>query len=66
MRNNRVAAGAVAAVAGIVVGIGAVLLGGFLAADNSPATDVNNINPKAGFVQGSVDYGSRDATGANE
>lgn len=59
MTSNRLIAGAVAAVAGVVVGLGSVVLGGLLSADNSPATDLNNINPSNGFIQGSVDYGSR-------
>ncbi|MDS1114150.1 DUF2613 domain-containing protein [Gordonia westfalica] len=63
MTNNRLVAGAVAGVAGILVGLGAVFLGGFLAAENSPSTDLNNINPNSGFVQGSVDYGSRGGAG---
>ncbi|MGC4933331.1 DUF2613 domain-containing protein [Gordonia sp. DT30] len=63
MRRNRVIAGAVAGIAGIVVGLGAVFLGGFLSAQTSPSTDLNNINPNSGFVQGSVDYGSRGGAG---
>ncbi|GAC67232.1 DUF2613 family protein [Gordonia soli] len=63
MINNRLAAGAVAGVAGIVVGLGAVFLGGWLSSENSPSTDVNNVNPNNGFVQGSVDYGSRGGSG---
>lgn len=59
MTSNRLIAGVVAAVAGVVVGLGSVVLGGLLSADNSPATDLNNINPNNGFIQGSVDYGSR-------
>ncbi|MBD0860495.1 DUF2613 domain-containing protein [Gordonia sp. zg691] len=63
MTNNRLVAGAVAGVAGILVGLGAVFLGGFLTAENSPSTDLNSINPNSGFVQGSVDYGSRGGAG---
>ncbi|MDV7102004.1 DUF2613 family protein [Gordonia amicalis] len=63
MTNNRLVAGAVAGVAGILVGLGAVFLGGFIASENSPSTDLNNISPNAGFVQGSVDYGSRGGAG---
>lgn len=63
MINNRVVAGAVAGVAGILVGLGAVFLGGFLSTQTNPSTDVNNINPDSGFVQGSVDYGSRGGSG---
>lgn len=63
MTNNRLVAGAVAGVAGILVGFGAVFLGGFLASENSPSTDLNNISPNNGFVQGSVDYGSRGGAG---
>ncbi|ACY23594.1 hypothetical protein Gbro_4461 [Gordonia bronchialis DSM 43247] len=65
MTNNRLVAGAVAAVAGIVVGIGAVFLGGFLSAETSPSTDLNKVNANNGFVQGSVDYGSRGGAGEN-
>ncbi|GAB17026.1 hypothetical protein GOEFS_018_00580 [Gordonia effusa NBRC 100432] len=59
MTSNRLIAGAVAAVAGVIIGLGSVVLGGLLSADNSPATDLNNVNPNNGFIQGSVDYGSR-------
>lgn len=65
MINNRLIAGAIAGVAGILVGLGAVFLGGFLSAETSPSTDMNNINPSNGFVQGSVDYGSRGGSGDN-
>ena len=40
-----------------------MFLGGFLASENSPSTDLNNISPNNGFVQGSVDYGSRGGAG---
>ena len=63
MRKNRLIAGAMAGVAGILVGIGAVVLGGVLSAETSPSTDLNNFNPNSGFVQGSVDYGSRGGAG---
>ena len=63
MTNTRLVAGAVAGVAGILVGLGAVFLGGFQASENSPSTDLNNISPNNGFVQGSVDYGSRGGAG---
>ncbi len=66
MKSNRLVAGAVAAVAGVIVGLGSVFLGGTLAADNSPATDLNNVNPNNGFIQGSVDYGSRGNGGASD
>ncbi|NMO02483.1 DUF2613 domain-containing protein [Gordonia sp. TBRC 11910] len=65
MKSNRLVAGIVAAVAGIVVGLGSVVLGGLLSTDNSPATDLNNINPNNGFIQGSVDYGSRGGSTGN-
>ncbi|GAB32647.1 DUF2613 domain-containing protein [Gordonia otitidis] len=65
MRNNRLIAGAVAGIAGIIVGLGAVFLGGAVASQTSPSTDVNNINPNSGFVQGSVDYGSRQTADDN-
>ncbi|MDL9935142.1 DUF2613 family protein [Gordonia sp. ABSL1-1] len=65
MTNNRLVAGAVAAVAGLVVGVGAVFLGGIFSAENSPSTDLTSVNPNNGFVQGSVDYGSRGGAGDN-
>ncbi|MBD1319933.1 MULTISPECIES: DUF2613 domain-containing protein [Gordonia] len=65
MTNNRLVAGAVAGVAGILVGLGAVFLGGFLSTETSPSTDVNSVNPNSGFVQGSVDYGTRGDAGAD-
>ena len=40
-------------------------LGGFLSTETSPSTDVNSINPNNGFVQGSVDYGSRGDSGSD-
>ncbi|MFT4128068.1 MAG: DUF2613 domain-containing protein [Gordonia sp. (in: high G+C Gram-positive bacteria)] len=58
--------GAVAGVIGIVVGLGAVFLGGLLSAQTSPSTDLNNLNPSNGFVQGSVDYGTRGGAGNNQ
>ncbi len=64
-RTTYLIAGAVAAVSGIVVGVAAVFLGGLLAAETSPSTDLNRINPNNGFVQGSVDYGSRGGAGEN-
>ncbi|NLG47854.1 DUF2613 family protein [Gordonia sp. (in: high G+C Gram-positive bacteria)] len=66
MLRERLIYGAVAGVVGVVVGIGAVFLGGQLAAENKPSTDVNSFNAENGFVQGSVDYGSRGGgDGAN-
>ncbi|MEE3849975.1 DUF2613 domain-containing protein [Gordonia sp. LSe1-13] len=65
MTNNRLVAGAVAGVAGILVGLGAVFLGGFLSTETSPSTDVNSVSPDSGFVQGSVDYGTRGDTGSD-
>ncbi len=59
MVRDRLIYGAVAAVAGIVVGIGGVFVGGVLASETKPATDVNSFNGQDGFVQGSVEYGSR-------
>ncbi len=64
MMNNRLIAGAVAGVLGAVVAIGAVFLGGVLTSEDQPATDVNSFNADSGFVQGSVDYGTRDNAGA--
>ncbi|GEE01561.1 hypothetical protein nbrc107696_20070 [Gordonia spumicola] len=59
MVRDRLIFGALAAVAGVIVGIGGVYLGGTLAAQTKPATDVNSFNGKDGFVQGSVEYGTR-------
>lgn len=56
---QRLIFGAVAGIAGVLVGIGAVFLGGQLAAETKPSSDVNSFNADNGFVQGSVDYGSR-------
>ncbi|MEZ5212526.1 MULTISPECIES: DUF2613 family protein [unclassified Gordonia (in: high G+C Gram-positive bacteria)] len=56
---DRLIYGAVAAVAGVIVGVGAVFLGGSLAAENKPSTDVNSFNANDGFLQGSVQYGTR-------
>lgn len=65
MLRERLLYGALAGVAGVLVGIGAVFLGGQLASETKPATDVNSFNANTGFVQGSVDYGSRGDGGAN-
>ena len=62
---NRLVTGGVAAVAGIVIGLGAVLLGGVVATETKPATDLNSIPPEDGFVQGAVEYGSRSAAEAD-
>ncbi|WP_026917635.1 DUF2613 family protein [Gordonia shandongensis] len=56
---QRLVLGAVAGIAGVLVGVGAVVLGGQLASETKPSTDVNSFNAENGFVQGSVDYGSR-------
>ncbi|GAA2386192.1 MULTISPECIES: DUF2613 domain-containing protein [Gordonia] len=65
MLRERLIYGAVAGVAGVLVGIGAVFLGGQLASETKPSTDVNSFNADNGFVQGSVDYGSRGGEDAN-
>ncbi|MFC0316414.1 DUF2613 family protein [Gordonia phosphorivorans] len=59
MVRDRLIYGAVAAAAGAIVGVGAVFLSGTLAAENSPSTDVNSFNANDGFLQGSVQYGTR-------
>ena len=59
MLRERLLYGALAGVVGVLVGIGAVFLGGQLASETKPSTDVNSFNANTGFVQGSVDYGSR-------
>jgi hypothetical protein len=63
MTNNRLIAGAVAGVLGVVFAIAAVFLGGVLASEDSPATNVNSFNADDGFVEGTVDYGTRDNAG---
>ncbi|HEY9315933.1 DUF2613 domain-containing protein [Williamsia sp.] len=63
MMNNRLIAGAVAGVLGVVFAIAAVFLGGVLSSEDSPATNVNSFNAEDGFVQGTVDYGTRDNAG---
>ncbi|MGB3698433.1 MAG: DUF2613 domain-containing protein [Gordonia sp. (in: high G+C Gram-positive bacteria)] len=62
---ERLIYGAVAGVAGVIIGIGAVFLGGQLASETKPSTDVNSFNADNGFVQGSVDYGSRGSGDSN-
>ncbi|MCF8603533.1 DUF2613 family protein [Gordonia sp. HY442] len=59
MVRDRLIYGIIAAVVGVVVGVGGVFLGGVLASETKPATDVNSFNSQDGFVQGSVEYGSR-------
>ncbi|GAB08614.1 hypothetical protein GOARA_013_00580 [Gordonia araii NBRC 100433] len=63
MLNNRLVAGAVAAVVGIVVGLLGIFAAAWIATTSSPATDANRVNPNEGFVPGSVDYGSRGDDG---
>lgn len=60
---DRLIYGAVAAAAGVIVGVGAVFLGGVLASETKPSTDVNSFNANDGFVQGSVQYGTRGGAG---
>ncbi len=59
MVRDRLIYGALAAVAGVIVGIGGVFLGGVLASETKPSTDINSVNGQDGFVQGSVEYGTR-------
>jgi hypothetical protein len=59
MVRDRLIYGALAAVAGVIVGIGGVVLGGVLASETKPSTDINSVNGQDGFVQGSVEYGTR-------
>ncbi|GAA1880818.1 MULTISPECIES: DUF2613 domain-containing protein [Williamsia] len=63
MTDNRLIAGAVAGIMGVIVAIAVVFLGGFLASDDTPSTSVNSFNADNGFVKGSVDYGTRDNAG---
>ncbi|SIR61951.1 DUF2613 domain-containing protein [Williamsia sterculiae] len=65
MKSNRLIAGAIAGILGLVVAIAAVFLGGYLATDTKPSTSVNSFNADNGFVKGSVDYGTRDNAGVN-
>ncbi|MFM9377123.1 DUF2613 domain-containing protein [Gordonia sp. VNK21] len=62
MMRDRLIYGAVAAVAGILVGVGAILVSGAVAGENKPATEVNSFDASNGFVQGSVEYGTRDGS----
>ncbi len=63
MTDNRLIAGAIAGVMGVIVAIAVVFLGGYISSDDSPSTDVNSFNADNGFVKGSVDYGTRDNAG---
>ncbi|MGZ8177428.1 DUF2613 domain-containing protein [Williamsia sp. SKLECPSW1] len=63
MTDNRLIAGAVAGIMGVIVAIAVVFLGGFLASSDTPSTSVNSFNADNGFVKGSVDYGTRDSAG---
>ncbi len=64
MLRDRLIYGAVAAAAGLIVGVGAIFLAGSLASETKPATDVNSFSAEDGFLQGSVQYGSRGGAGA--
>lgn len=63
LADNRLVAGAIAAVVGILVGIVGIFAAAWIATSSSPATDANKFNPNDGFVPGSVDYGSRSNSG---
>ncbi|KQR99295.1 DUF2613 domain-containing protein [Williamsia sp. MIQD14] len=65
MTDNRLIAGAVAGIMGVIVAIAVVFLGGYLASDDTPSTSVNSFNADNGFVKGSVDYGTRDNAGVS-
>ena len=52
MMNNRLIAGAVAGVLGVVFAIAAVFLGGVLASEDSPSTNVNSFDAEDGFRRG--------------
>ncbi|WOC12496.1 DUF2613 family protein [Gordonia sp. MP11Mi] len=65
MVRDRLLYGILAAVVGVVVGVGGVFLGGVLASETKPSTDVNSFNGQDGFVQGSVEYGSRGGSGSD-
>ena len=66
MMRDRLIYGAVAAAAGLIVGVGAIFLAGSVTAENSPSTDVNSFNAEDGFLQGSVQYGSRGGSDSGE
>ena len=66
MKRSRLIYPLAAAAAGVVVGFGAIFLGGAIASENSPATDVDNFNADNGFVQGSVEYGTRGGAGSEQ
>ncbi len=66
MMRDRLIYGVVAAAAGLIVGVGAIFLAGSLAAENSPATDVNSFNAENGFVEGSVQYGTRSGDAGSQ
>ncbi|GAB2637496.1 hypothetical protein GCM10027169_01740 [Gordonia jinhuaensis] len=59
MSQNRLIAGSVAAIAGLIVAICAVFLTSWLTTDTTPSTSLNRFSASNGFVEGSVDYGSR-------
>ncbi|GAA4641081.1 DUF2613 family protein [Gordonia humi] len=65
MVRDRLIYGILAAIVGVIVGVGGVFLGGALASENKPSTDVNSFNGQDGFVQGSVEYGTRGGSGAD-
>lgn len=62
MLRDRLVYGSVAAVAGVIVGVGAILVSGVVASENAPTTEMNSFDASEGFVQGSVEYGTRDGS----
>ena len=65
MDRTSIIASATAALAGIVVAVALALVSGAAVGQATPSTDVSNVKPDNGFLQGSSNYGARDDSGAN-
>lgn len=66
MDRTSIIASATAALAGIVVAVALALVSGAAVGQATPSTDVGNVQPDKGFLQGSSNYGERDDSGANK
>jgi len=65
MTKQRLIAGAIAGILGVIVAIAAVFLVGAIASNTSPSTNQINFDPKNGALQGTVQYGTRTNSGVN-
>ncbi len=65
MTRQRLIAGAIAGILGVIVAICAIFLIGAIASNSSPNTNQIKFNPANGILQGTVAYGTRTDSGVN-